>query len=49
MKFGIKEYSYKTCIVYYLTLNGRQIGSVHFSKKKALETIRKIKNGEEWR
>jgi hypothetical protein len=49
MKFGIKEYAYTGGnTFYYVTINGRQVGLVHFSKKEVLATIEKIKKGERW-
>ena len=44
---GVKEYSYHGGrTFYYVTINGKQVGSVHFNMKTVYESYRKIIRGQ---
>lgn len=48
MVWEIKTYSYPNINVYYLVLNGRQIGPPYFTRAKAEDMVRSIMSGEDW-
>jgi len=51
MYFGTKTYQkeHSPFIAYYLTINGRQVGTVCFSQREVDELIQSIKRGEPWK
>jgi len=48
MILDIKKYTYAVFSTYYLTINGKQVGSVYFFEKDVKELIANLKRGEDW-
>ena len=47
MTLWFKVYEYKSGFkAFYLTLNGIQFGTIHFSEREVKESIEKLKRGE---